>query len=121
MNIFKRIFSGPDAVAESIKTVKAGVDALYFSQEEKAAMHQKLVALFVEFQRATSGQNLARRLIALQFTTVWTLLALVCAFMLFTDHAKSGEMLHFLMTVVNPPVLLILGFYYWTHKVRAQQ
>lgn len=56
------------------RVVGAGVDALdkiWYTSEEKADHQERLGVMLIEWVKNTSGQNLARRIIALLIVAMW--------------------------------------------------
>lgn len=76
-NLLSRIFGTDKALESAVDGVTKGLDALVYTDEEKAQDasqdRAEARALLVQWLEATSGQHLARRLIALSITTVWLL------------------------------------------------
>lgn len=79
MSFWKRLFDTPDTISEGVRAVINTGDALVYTDEEKAEFGQKVRDWMLAWQQATSGQNVARRLIALSVTAVWLLEAVVTA------------------------------------------
>lgn len=77
MSFFKRLWDTPDMISEGVDAVIRSGDALVYTDEEKAEFGQRVREWLLKWQEATSGQNLARRLIALAITFVWLLECLV--------------------------------------------
>jgi hypothetical protein len=69
MSFWGKIFGTENAINTTISAVKDGLDALVYTDEEKAgdAAKERTQArsMVVDWMQATQGQNLARRLIAL--------------------------------------------------------
>ncbi len=123
MNIFNGVsalFKGLTESKESVdlvaKGLYEGVDAVIFTDEEKSVANQKILDFEIKRHEATSNQNMARRLIAVEVTRVWVLLiVLAVGLTMFglTDHAEY--VLKMLMVVVTPPFTVITGFYFYKH------
>lgn len=73
MGFWSRLWDTPDAIAEGARAVIKSGDALVYTEEEKAEFGQRVRDWLLKWQQATSGQNIARRLIALMVTGVWLL------------------------------------------------
>ena len=123
---FGRVFGSDKALEAAVKGVTNGLDALVYTDEEKAqaasGARSEARSMVVSWMQATQGQHLARRLIALSITSVWlfqyfiswacvfaavftpmqTALLLNQAAQLTTDHADS----------MTGAVMLILSFYF---------
>lgn len=74
---FGRLFGTQKSIDGIVDSVKNGLDALVYTDEEKAndAAKDRTEArqMIVQWMASTQGQNLARRLIALTITAVWLL------------------------------------------------
>ena len=120
-----RIFGTEKALETAVAGVTAGIDALAYTDEEKAVDAAKDRAeargMLIKWLEATNGQHLARRLIAVSITAVWLfqyivswLMAMIAVFataradqlnaasQLTTEHADG----------MTGAVMLILSFYF---------
>ena len=83
MGLFGKLFGSDKALDSMVKGAVSGIDALIYTDEEKAnaAAEERAAAraAVIDWMRATQGQNLARRLIALCITTVWLSMYLLAA------------------------------------------
>lgn len=72
-----RIFGSEKAIGAAVEGISNSLDALVYTDEEKAGdaaiERQKARSMVIEWMRATSGQSLARRLIACSITFIWLL------------------------------------------------
>ena len=125
MGLFGKLFGSDKALDSMVKGAVSGIDALIYTDEEKAnaAAEERAAAraAVIDWMRATQGQNLARRLIALCITTVWlsmyllAALASVLAVWLSGSEAQfhaSAQIARELAADMNPAVMLILAFYF---------
>lgn len=124
MSFWGRIFGTEKALNTAIEGVKNGIDALVYTDEERATDAAKDRAegraMVVQWMQATQGQNLARRLIALSVTAVWLLQhivsqALNLAAVWADDAVKLAEAASVMKSGasdMNAPVMLILTFYF---------
>ena len=71
MNIFSRIFGSSKSMETAVSGVVRGLDALVFTDEERAELNASVGKNIVAWMSATQGQNLARRWIAVMVTGVW--------------------------------------------------
>lgn len=124
MSILGRIFSTEAAMERSIDAVVKGLDKLVYTNEEKAEAtakaRQEAQGLLVEWLKASSGHNLARRWLALAITVVWLsqyiggmFFSLASVFALEKDRmlAASGILASY-ANEMAPAVMLILSFYF---------
>ena len=70
-----KIFGSEKAIGAAIDGISNSLDALVYTDEEKAtaAAEERTQArgMVIEWMRSTSGQSLARRLIAISITFIW--------------------------------------------------
>lgn len=121
---------------ENTKTVVDGavhgLDKLFFTAEEKSEASARVAEWYLRYLAATQPQNLARRLIAMVIVVLWALLVVAGVVARAVEVSLSvtpteGEELFsafvfvVLADVVMNPFLMIMGFYFATHVVRAWQ
>ena len=120
-----KLFGTEKALSGIVDGVTNGLDALVYTDEEKAqdAAKDRTEArqMVVQWMSATQGQNLARRLIALSITGVWLaiwLLGFALNFAaVFWDAAadrliNAGNYAKESAGEMGPAVMLILAFYF---------
>ena len=77
MGFLGRLFGSQRAVDQIVKAGIKGIDALKYTAEEKAAdqikAREKVNDQVVDFMRATTGYNLARRVLAFIVVGIWAL------------------------------------------------
>jgi hypothetical protein len=129
MSFWGKLFGTEKALNGIVDGVTNGLDALVYTDEEKAADaaadRSEARKMVVQWMAATQGQNLARRLIALSITGVWLsmyLLSVLCAMVaVFTDTmgVVTADKINQVGTIakgaamdMNPAVMLILAFYF---------
>lgn len=126
MGILSRIFAGPETINNTVTAVKEGLDALVYTDEEKAndAAAERAAArgMVVEWMKATSGQNLARRWLAMAITTGWlcqygaanlfSVIAVFSSDKLAGKMVNASEVMGGYANQMNGAVMLILGFYF---------
>lgn len=112
------------ALAKTIDSVTNGLDALVYTEEEKAqdgaAARSEARGMVVKWMEATQGQNLARRIIALGITAVWLVQYIIAQ--IYDSVAvwvAEPEIWHVAAEVMragardmSSPVMLILAFYF---------
>jgi hypothetical protein len=129
MSFWGKLFGTEKALTGIVDGVTNGLDALVYTDEEKAAAaaddRSEARKMVVGWMAATQGQNLARRLIALSITGVWLsmyLVSVLCAMVaVFTnaDGVVNAEKINEVGVIaksaamdMNPAVMLILAFYF---------
>ena len=119
-----KIFGTDKAITSVIDNVSKGLDALVYTDEEKAgdAAKDRAAArgMVIKWMESTQGQNLARRLIALCIVVIW-LLQYLCGMILSVVGIwvsnpekifESAEIIGVFAERMNGAVMLILGFYF---------
>lgn len=123
MSFLGRLFGTEKALDTVVKSVSNGLDALVYTDQEKAESANKERSearqMVVQWMEATKGQNLARRLIALSITGTWLgqyVLSQVCSLLsvILTDDrlVSASQVLSNGANDMNSPVMLILAFYF---------
>ena len=125
MSFWGKLFGTDEAIKSTIGAVKDGIDALVYTEEEKAVDAAKerseARSMLVGWMEATQGQNLARRLISLAITGVWLLQYLVSqvassvAIFWYDKAVQLNELAKLQLESANdmsPAVMLILAFYF---------
>jgi hypothetical protein len=125
MSFWGKVFGTDEAIKSTIGAVKDGIDALVYTEEEKAVDAAKerseARSMLVGWMEATQGQNLARRLISLAITGVWLLQYIISQIassiaIFWADKAKQlNELARLQLESANdmsPAVMLILAFYF---------
>lgn len=116
MNWLASLFGGGKTTDKIVDGVLNGVDALVYTDEEKAVANQKILDFKLEWMKATQGQNIARRLIAVGVTALWVLCGLIILAsqaLGFSEFAKF--VLTYLRDVVANPFMIVLTFYFAAH------
>jgi hypothetical protein len=119
MSILSRLFGRPEDASKIIDGAVHGLDKIFFTDEEKADANIKLSDWYLKYLGATSGQNLARRFIALLVVGLWVLLVVLGTTLhLFALGDKAEFVFRVLVDVVMQPFSIIIAFYFLTHTVR---
>lgn len=119
-----KIFGTDQAAKSLVENVSSGLDKLVYTSEEKAEAHAKDVSearqMVIQWMSATSGQNLARRLLALVITAVWLLqyvsmmgLSVVAVWIKDpVNFLESARIIGGYAEKMNGAMMLILAFYF---------
>lgn len=97
-----------------------GIDAMFYTEEEKARANFKILEWKLEYAKATQGMSISRRVIAFAVTGAWLSLVLLLAALgiLFGEEAAAVKYLFKLLDdIVNDPFMIIIGFYFLAHVV----
>ena len=119
MGILSRIFAKPEDASKVIDGAVKGIDAIFFTKEEKSAANQKLSDWYLKYLAATESQNLARRFIAMVVVLLWAALVILGVIVRWFNESMSDFIFKILVDVVMTPFSIVIGFYFLTHAVRA--
>lgn len=133
MGWLKALFPGPAAASGALSTVVKGIDELYYSKQEKAedkqAAKKQAADLYIQWMQATSGQNRARRAIALTVTAIWAFM-LMSGFLVdlaavwvpeayYDRLMASSKAIAERAGTIHTPFMIILGFYFGQRMLDA--
>ena len=127
------LFPGPAAAESAIGAAVKGIDSLFYTDQEKAEDKQKAkreaASMYIQWMAATSGQNRARRAIALTITAIWALTfvaALLCDIAApwvggeyYDRLTASAEALRGGVKDMATPFALVLSFYFGQRMLDA--
>ena len=117
--ILAAIFGSSKNTTTIVDGAVKGLDALVFTDEEKAHTRAQAAEWFLRYLQATQPQNLARRLIALIIAALWAVLVLLGVAMWKLDELYADFIFEVLRDVVMNPFLMVMGFYFAAHVVRS--
>ncbi len=118
MGFIRDLFSKKHILETATDAVVNTGDMLVFTEEEKAIANQKLLDWKLEYQKATSPQNLSRRYIAVMISVLWCfLVALVTGLSVFGRTLEADYVFKILSEVVMQPFSIVIGFYFLSHVV----
>jgi len=124
MGLLGRLFSSESALEKGVDATIKGVDAIFYTDEEKVADKKEILKevgkQVIEWMSASQGHRLARRLISIAITFVWlsmyalaALLNLVAVFVIDNKSLyQSANSMYDYAISMNGAVMLILGFYF---------
>ncbi len=119
-----KIFGTDKAAGALIDNVSNGLDKLVYTSEEKAEDQSAAVTearqMVIKWLEATSGQNLARRLLALMITAIWLMQYVFMMAMSTvsvwvkepTAFIESAKVMGGYAETMKGAVMLILAFYF---------
>ena len=118
MGFIRDLFSKKHILETATDAVVNTGDMLVFTEEEKAIANQKLLDWKLEYQKATSPQNLSRRYIAVIISVqLCFLVALVTGLSVFGRTLEADYVFKILSEVVMQPFSIVIGFYFLSHVV----
>lgn len=122
MNLLKWFASGPAAAEKVLDAGIRGLDALVFTEEEKAAMQKTLGDQWLEVQKVmlgeTSIQAVTRRVLAVMVMASFTGLVLgaAAAYLFNQDYAKF--LLELAESQFGWMALGVMGFYFGPYMIQ---
>lgn len=123
-NLFGKMFGSEKALNGIVKGVTNGLDALIYTDEEKAQDASKdrseARKMVIAWMQASQGQNLSRRFIAMIVTLLWALqhvaaLALSIVGVWVGDGVKINKTVAVILQfseITTSAMMLVLGFYF---------
>ena len=120
MSIFSWITGSSKSAEKAVDGVVSGIDAMFFTDEEKSQANMKALELKIEFARATAGMSISRRIIVVMVSSAWLLLVMLLAGLgvWLGKEAPAVDYLFRLLTdVVMQPFSIIVGFYFLAQVV----
>lgn len=122
MSLFDRIFGSPGTVEKAVDGVIKGVDAMFFTEEEKSRANLALLDAKIEFYRATQGSRLARRVIAFMVVGTWLAMILFGLLMHAIGNTSIADHAYNVATeTLGTPVAIVIGFYFATSMISANR
>jgi len=115
MSLFSWITGSSKSAEKAVDGVVNGLDAMFFTDEEKSRANMKALELKIEFARATAGMSISRRIIVVMVSAAWLLLVILAAGLglwLGKDAAQVAWLIELLTDVVMQPFSIIVGFYF---------
>ena len=120
MSIFS-FLTGSSATAEKVVDgALSGLDAVFYTDEEKAVASQKILDWKLQYATATQGMSISRRVIAFTLCAAWLLLVLITVVIgLFFggDSAEVKFLMSIMTDVVMQPFSIVVAFYFLAHVV----
>lgn len=111
--MFGWLFGGSKAADKTVDSISNGIDKMFYTDEEKADANKEAFKLFIEYQKATQPQNLARRLIALIIIGLFALLTLIVVVAWPLNPDYSDFILGVLSRNVLPLAVVVVSFYFY--------
>ncbi len=117
--LFSAIFGSSKNTTTVVDGAVAGLDKMFFTDEEKSDASAKMAEWYLRYLAATEPQNLARRLIALIIVILWAALIVLGVASYWFNQDFGLFVFEVLRDIVMNPFLTVLGFYFAAHVVRA--
>ena len=118
---FLSFLTGQSSTAEKVVDgAISGIDAMFYTTEEKAQANQKILEWKLQYASATQGMSISRRVITFTISAAWLLLVLLTVavgLMTGGDSASVAFLMSVMTDVVMQPFSIIVGFYFLAHVV----
>ena len=111
-SILKSIFASPENTSKSLDALINTGDALFFTDEEKSKASQVKMDWYLKYLDSTKSQNVARRLIAVVITGLFSFLVVLATLIYPLSVTYSTFVFTVLKDVVMLPFSGIIGFYF---------
>lgn len=122
LSFVKGIFGSSDSVNKGLDMISSGIDMAVFTGEEKSIANQKILDWKLKWISATGAQSVARRVISYVIVALWAAMVVLGVFLSLIDlPEKSSFVFKVLSDIINYPFMLIIGFYFAAHIVRANK
>ncbi len=120
MGILSFLTGGSKVAEKVVDGASAGLDMVWFTDEEKSIASQKILDWKLAYAKATAGMSINRRIIVFAVTAVWVVLVLfLIAFGLLKggDHINTLFLFKVMKEIVAVPFGIIVAFYFLAHVV----
>ena len=113
MSFLARLFSTPKSIEKVMDGVYNGVDKIFYTDEEKADARAKAQVIYQKLWLAAVPSAVNRRVVAAGITVMWGLcIVIALAAYAFGYSEYADYALTMLQDVVNPPFMIVVGFYF---------
>ena len=113
--MFGWLFGNSDSANKVVDGVVSGVDAMFFTDEEKSVAAQKVLDFKIEYAKHTQNQSVARRVIAFIVSGIWGFLNLLAVALYFLSEPASQFVFKVINENINVPFMIVVGFYFAAH------
>jgi len=120
MNFFSFLTGGSKTAEKVVDGVSSGLDAMFFTDEEKSVASQKILDWKLAYAKATAGMSISRRIIVCAVVTLWAFLVLLLiaiGLILGGKHANVEFLFLVMKDIVAIPFSIIITFYFLAHVV----
>ena len=112
------IFGSSKNTETIVNGAVAGLDKMFYTNEEKAEGMEKMREWYLRYLEATQPQNLSRRLIAVAVVGLWAFLVIIATAVYRFDPDYGQFVFEVIDENVNLPFGIIIGFYFAAHVIR---
>ncbi len=115
MGMFSWLTGNSDATNKAVDGAVSLLDNAFYTDQEKSAAGLKVLEFKMKFAETTQHMSISRRWIVCAVTAMWTLTVFVMLGMgvlLGKDATSVKFLFEAFRDVVNPPFMVIVGFYF---------
>lgn len=120
MGWFSWLTGNSDATEKAVEGVTSLLDNAFYTEQEKGQVALKMLDFRIQFAQATQHMSISRRVITFAVTAVWVLtvlLLMAIGIMLGKEAASVQFLFETFVDIVNPPFMIIVGFYFLSQVV----
>lgn len=120
MGMFSWLTGNSDATEKAVDGAVSLLDNAFYTKEEQSQVALKMLEFRIDFAKATQHMSISRRIITIVVTAMWALVVLILLALgiIFGKDAASVEFVFETMKdIVNPPFMIIVGFYFLSQVV----
>jgi hypothetical protein len=122
LSFLSGILGKGDTVEKGLDMAGKGLDAMFFTNEEKSVANQTILDWKLKWISATGAQSVARRVIAYVIVALWAYIVMLAVHFHILGFVKEAEFLFkVLADVLNWPFIAVMSFYYYAHVVRNKK
>jgi len=122
LSMLAGIFGKGDNIEKGLDMAGKGLDAMFFTDEEKSVANQTILDWKLKWISATGAQSVARRVIAYVIVALWAFMVVLAVFLEMIDATSKSEFIFtVLKDILHWPFITIIGFYFAAHMVRANK
>ncbi|MCG8004690.1 MAG: hypothetical protein JAY88_14720 [Candidatus Thiodiazotropha lotti] len=119
MSFFSALFSTPKAAEKTVDLAGKGIDAMFFTDEEKSQANLMYLDWLLKFHEASKGSNLARRMIATMVVGSYVAMIVAVFFIgLFGFDELAAKQFQIANKGLGQPVSVIVAFYFTASILR---
>ena len=113
MGLLSKLFSSNKSVDTAVNGVVNGIDALFFTDEEKSRASMEGLKLQIEMAKALGPSNIARRVIAISVTGLWCFHVLLATGLQLAGFEDQAAFIFLVVkNTLNIPFVVVISFYF---------
>lgn len=120
MGWFSWLTGNSDATEKAVDGAVSLLDNAFYTEQEKGQVAMKMLEFRIDFAKATQHMSISRRIITIVVTAMWALVVLmllILGIVFGKDAAAVKFVFETMKDIVNPPFMIIVGFYFLSQVV----